>query len=178
MFFLYFCRIEPAKQTMDKMTPEQRHRCMSRIGSRNTRPEMIVRRWLWRQGFRYRVGVKSLPGTPDIVLRRYSTVIFVNGCFWHGHDCEKFRVPSTNTAFWEAKFARNRARDRRVYKQLHEMGYYVLVVWECQLEAPRRLATLQALSTRLAEIYLDTHQAKPRPYGDGDDAAPGIAAEP
>ena len=105
-------------------------------------------------------------------------MIFVNGCFWHGHDCEKFRVPSTNTAFWEAEFARNQARDRRVYKQLHEMGYYVLVVWECQLEAPRRLATLQALSTRLAEIYLDTHQAKPRSYGDGDDAAPGIAAEP
>lgn len=163
---------------MDKMTPEQRHHCMSRIGSRNTRPEMIVRRWLWRQGFRYRVGVKSLPGTPDIVLRQYSAVIFVNGCFWHGHDCAKFKLPSTNTEFWRNKFERNKLRDRRVYKQLHDLGYYVLVVWECQLAAPRRLATLQALSTRLSEIYLDTHQAKPRAYSDFNQDLPSIAAEP
>ena len=162
---------------MDKMTPEQRHHCMSSIGSRNTRPEMIVRRWLWRHGFRYRVSVKSLPGTPDIVLRHQSTVIMVNGCFWHGHDCGKFRIPSTNTDFWRNKFDRNQARDRRVYKQLHDLGYYVLVVWECQLAPARRQATLQALSARLAEIYLDTHQAKPRPYGDYEESLPAIAAE-
>lgn len=162
---------------MDKMTPEQRHHCMSRIGSRNTRPEMIVRRWLWRQGFRYRVSVKQLPGTPDIVLRKYSTVIFVNGCFWHGHDCDKFRLPSSNTDFWRSKFERNKARDRRVYRQLHDLGYYVLVVWECQLAPKCRQATLRALSVRLSSIYLDTHRAQPRDYGNRDDQLPLLAAE-
>ena len=128
---------------MDKMTPEQRHHCMSSIGSRNTRPEMIVRRWLWRHGFRYRVSVKSLPGTPDIVLRRQSTVIMVNGCFWHSHDCGKFRIPSTNTDFWRNKFERNQARDRRVYKQLHDLGYYVLVVWARPSPSPSHSASLE-----------------------------------
>ncbi|MBR1881393.1 MAG: DNA mismatch endonuclease Vsr [Muribaculaceae bacterium] len=161
----------------DKMTPEQRRHCMSRIGSRNTRPEMIVRRWLWRNGFRYRVGVRQLPGTPDIVLRRYSTVIFVNGCFWHGHDCDKFRMPATHTEFWRAKFSRNKARDERVHQELHDMGYYVLVVWECQLSPHRRRETLLALSARLASIYLDTHQAKPRRYDEIEMPLPLLAAE-
>ena len=145
----------------DKMTPEQRHHCMSRIGSKNTRPELIVRRWLWQQGYRYRVNVKRLPGSPDIVLPRYSTAIFVNGCFWHAHeDCDRYRVPHTNVDFWTAKFQRNKARDERNYRLLHKMGWYVLVVWECQLEKDKRRDTLIALSRRLSQIYLTTHDAK------------------
>lgn len=145
----------------DKMTPEQRHRCMSRIKGKNTKPEMIVRRWLWHQGYRYRLNVDSLPGRPDIVLTKFSTVIFVNGCFWHAHDdCDKYRLPSTNVDFWTAKFHRNKARDLRNYHLLHEMGWYVLVVWECQLSRDQRQDTLMALSRRLSQIYMETHKVK------------------
>lgn len=145
----------------DKMTAEQRHRCMSNIKSKNTKPEMIVRRWLWHEGYRYRLNVKQLPGRPDIVLPKYSTVIFVNGCFWHAHDdCDKYRIPLTNVDFWTQKFQRNKSRDERNYRLLHKMGWYVLVVWECQLDKSRRRDTLLALSRRLSQIYLDTHSAK------------------
>lgn len=161
----------------DKMTPEQRHRCMSRIGSRDTNPEMVVRRWLWRQGYRYRVNAKQLPGSPDIVLTKYSTVIFVNGCFWHAHEgCDKYRMPLTNVDFWTAKFRRNRERDERNYRLLHKMGWYVLVVWECQLSKASRRATLLALSRRLSQIYLETNGAKLYPTEE-DNALP-LAAEP
>ena len=98
---------------MDKMTAEQRHRCMAAIRSRDTRPEMVVRRYLHACGFRYRLNHPGLPGHPDIVLRKYRTVIFVNGCFWHGHEgCRHFRLPKTNTGFWRAKIERNKARDK------------------------------------------------------------------
>ena len=161
----------------DTMTPEQRHRCMSRIKSKNTKPEMIVRRWLWKQGYRYRLNVSQLPGRPDIVLPRYSTVIFVNGCFWHAHEgCDKYRVPSTNADFWQAKFKRNRERDQRNYKLLHKMGWHVLVVWECQLVAQSRSSTLIALSRRLSEIFLDVHKVKRYNSVIDDDVA--LAAEP
>ena len=91
----------------DILTPQQRHRCMSRIRSKATKPEMAVRRWLWAHGYRYRLNVKSVPGKPDIVMRRYRTAIFVNGCFWHGHEgCSKFVMPKSNTAFWQAKITR------------------------------------------------------------------------
>lgn len=97
---------------MDKMTPEQRHHCMSSIRSKNTKPEMVVRRYLFSRGFRFRVNVKRLPGTPDIVLRKYRTVIFVNGCFWHGHEgCKYFVLPKSNVEFWKDKIERNRRRD-------------------------------------------------------------------
>ena len=85
----------------DKLTPEQRHRCMSRIRSKNTRPEILVRKFLFAHGFRYRVNVRNLPGTPDIVLRRFKTVIFINGCFWHGHEgCRYYVLPKSNVEFW------------------------------------------------------------------------------
>ena len=160
----------------DKMTPEQRHRCMSRIHSRDTKPEMIVRRWLWSQGYRYRLNVKQLPGRPDIVLTTLSTVIFVNGCFWHAHEgCDKYRVPLTNVDFWKAKFSRNRERDERNYRLLHKMGWYVLVVWECQLSKENRNATLMALSRRLSQIFLETNGAKL--YTAEEETIP-LAAEP
>ena len=103
------------------MTPEQRHRCMSRIKGRDTKPELVVRRWLWHQGFRYRLYVKSLPGRPDIVMRKWKTAIFVNGCFWHGHDCNK-RKPSTNAQFWQDKINRNRERDASNQAKLQAAG--------------------------------------------------------
>ena len=161
----------------DTMTPEQRHRCMSRIRSKNTKPEMTVRRWLWKQGYRYRLNVKQLPGRPDIVLTKYNTVIFVNGCFWHAHEnCDKYRVPLSNSDFWTAKFKRNRERDERNYHILHKMGWHVLVVWECQLAEKNRRDTLLALSRRLSEIFLDLHHVNRYPSFDDNEVS--IAAEP
>lgn len=161
----------------DKMSPEQRHRCMSHIRSRDTKPEMLVRRWLWKQGYRYRLNVKALPGRPDIVLTKYSTVIFVNGCFWHAHEgCDKYRVPMTNVGFWTAKFRRNRERDELNYRLLHKMGWYVLVVWECQLTKEKRRDTLLALSRRLSEIFIETRGVKLYPE-EADGVIP-VAAEP
>ena len=125
----------------DKMTPAQRHYCMSRIHGKGTKPELKVRQWLWRHGYRYRLNVKSVPGKPDIVMRRYRTAIFVNGCFWHGHhvqlavdsgqfaveDSECCRIPQTNQEFWVNKIKRNQERDQRNYQVLHDNGWQVIV---------------------------------------------------
>ena len=98
----------------DTMTPAQRHRCMSLIRSKDTKPEIKVRKWLWFHGYRYRLCAKGVPGKPDIVMRRYRTAIFVNGCFWHGHEgCGKFKMPQSNVEFWEAKIKRNHRAQRR-----------------------------------------------------------------
>lgn len=95
----------------------------------------MLRRALWRRGFRYRVNVKRLPGSPDIVLPKYRTSIFVHGCFWHGHkDCKNATTPKTNTDFWTAKIARNQQRDQEVWRQLEAKGWNVIIVWECQLK--------------------------------------------
>ena len=108
---------------------------MSKIGSMGTKPELTVRHWLWNHGYRYRLNVKSVPGKPDVVLRKYRTAIFVNGCFWHGHEeCGKYSVPETNTEFWTAKVKRNKERDKQNYKDLHKAGWNVIVIWECQLK--------------------------------------------
>ena len=108
---------------------------MSRIRGKATKPELLVRHWLWSHGYRYRLNVKSVPGKPDIVLRKYRTAIFVNGCFWHGHEgCSLYSVPKSNTDFWVAKIQRNRERDQQEYKALHEAGWQVIVIWECQLK--------------------------------------------
>lgn len=145
----------------DKMTPQQRHNCMSHIRSADTKPEMIVRRWLWAHGYRYRLHVRRLPGTPDIVLHRYHTVININGCFWHGHsDCSHFRLPHTNVAFWRDKIDRNRERDAINADRLSHMGWWVITIWECQLEPKNRRATLVNLSRQLSSIYLRICGAK------------------
>ena len=149
------------------MTPEQRHRCMSRIRGRDTKPELVVRRWLWHQGFRYRLYVKSLPGRPDIVMRKWRTVIFVNGCFWHGHDCQSGRRPSTNAQFWQDKIDRNRERDARNVAALQAAGWHVLVVWECQLSAKCLQQTLRELDVQLSHIVLG-HTAQPKRYAEPD----------
>ena len=117
------------------MTPEQRFKCMSHNRARNTGPELCLRHALWHLGFRYRLNDPHLPGSPDIVLPKYRTVIFVHGCFWHGHKgCKHYTVPKTNTEFWVAKVARNQERDQEVWRQLEAKGWYVIIIWECQLK--------------------------------------------
>ena len=139
----------------DKLTPEQRHLCMSRIRSKNTKQEIIVRKYLFSHGFRYRDNVKRLPGTPDIVLRKYRTVIFVNGCFWHGHDgCRYFVLPKSNVDFWKAKIERNRQRDLNDRIRLRDMGWHVIQLWECQLKPKVRQRTLEGLVYTLNKMML------------------------
>lgn len=118
----------------DRMTPEQRHDCMASIHSEDTRPEQAVRRELWHRGYRFRKCVRTLPGTPDIVLPKYRTCIFVNGCFWHGHKgCSKFVMPKTRTEFWANKIARNQERDLVNIQRLESIGWSAITVWECEL---------------------------------------------
>ena len=119
---------------MDKLTKEQRHRCMSAIKGRNTKPEILVRKFLFSRGFRYRLNHPRLPGHPDLVLRKYRTVIFVNGCFWHQHGCKFTSRPKTRSEFWNNKFDNNVARDVKTLQQLSNEGFRVAVVWECSLK--------------------------------------------
>lgn len=134
------------------MTKEQRHRCMSHIRSKDTRPEVLVRKSLFAVGFRYRLNVKALPGTPDIVLKKYHTIILINGCFWHGHEgCRHFVLPQTNRQFWEEKISRNRRRDTAVLARLEALGWKVITVWECELEPARRTGTLESLPGKIME---------------------------
>lgn len=140
---------------MDNHTPAQRHTNMSAVRSKNTRPELIVRRWLWSRGFRYRLNDPRLPGHPDMVLRKYRTCIFVNGCFWHGHDnCKYSKLPKTNTNFWREKISRNKERDRKEQQQLAKMGWHCITIWECQLKQNKRETTLESLAYTLNRIYL------------------------
>ena len=118
----------------DNHTKEVRSMNMSHIRSKNTKPEEKVRKYLFAKGFRYRKNVSDLPGCPDIVLPKYKTVIFVNGCFWHKHDCPRFVWPSTNEDYWRPKILRNVERDLLNQVALSEMGWKVLIVWECKLK--------------------------------------------
>ena len=152
---------------MDKLTPQQRHANMAAIRSKDTKPEMIVRRGLWKRGFRYRLNHKRLPGHPDLVLRKYRTCIFVNGCFWHGHhitinnnqetiteSSECCKIPKTNREFWVAKIRRNKERDKEEQKQLAAMGWHCITVWECELTPKKREETLESIAFTLNHIWL------------------------
>ena len=162
---------------MDKLSPQQRHANMAAIRSKDTKPEMIVRRGLWKRGFRYRLNDRRLPGHPDLVLRKYRTCIFVNGCFWHGHNValpqvksEKLevegegsnhiesswccKIPRTNREFWVAKIRRNKERDREELRKLAEMGWHCITVWECELKPSRREDTLDSIAFTLNHIWL------------------------
>ncbi len=144
----------------DKMTPEQRHNCMASIHSKNTRPEMIVRKFLFHQGFRYRIHVKQLPGSPDIVIVGLRTAIFVNGCFWHGHEgCGLYVMPKSNVSFWQKKIERNRERDAANRIHLKEQGWHVVEIWECQLRPKQAEQTMKGLLRTLNLIVLDNHHA-------------------
>ena len=126
---------------------------MSRIKGKNTKPEDIVAKYLFAHGFRYRRNVKTLPGTPDIVLKKYKTVIFVNGCFWHAHEgCRYFVLPEENREFWNEKLLRNRERDAEKQKQLQELGWNVIVIWECELRNNKASFTLQKLVEKIRGV--------------------------
>lgn len=119
----------------DVLTSEQRHKCMSHIKGKNTKPELIVRSWLHRHGYRFRIQCTNLPGKPDIVLKKHNLIIFVNGCYWHRHSgCKYASTPATHVAFWEEKFCGNVARDKRNIENLEHSGWNVLVIWECQVK--------------------------------------------
>lgn len=138
----------------DTMTPEQRHKIMSQVHSKNTGPERAVRHALWHKGYRYRINDKRLPGSPDLVLPKYRAVIFINGCFWHGHrGCTKYVVPKTNAGFWKEKIARNIARDELNAQRLDTLAWTVITVWECELSKKN-------LDVTIARIEADLQAAK------------------
>lgn len=134
------------------LTPLQRRNNMSRIRGKNTTPELKVRRWLHGKGFRFRVNVRMLPGTPDIVLAKYRTCIFVNGCFWHGHDrCKLYTHPKSNQEFWDDKVRRNKMRDQIVAAKLESARWNVVTIWECELKKESFEQTMAALSSTLLQ---------------------------
>lgn len=178
---------------------EARSRNMAAIRGKDTKPEMVVRRYLWRHGFRYRLNHPRLPGKPDVVLRKYRTCVFVNGCFWHGHglasleveseelkeksggdfdrleNSECCKIPHTNRGFWVRKIMRNKERDIEVQKKLAEMGWHSITVWECELKSGRREKTLQSLAFTLNHIFLNDH--KVNRYRLPDEEEYGMVAE-
>ena len=162
---------------MDVLSHSQRHKNMSAIRSKNTKPELLVRHYLWSRGFRYRLNNPRLPGHPDLVLRKYRTCIFINGCFWHGHEgCKYFKMPKTNTDFWQKKITRNKERDREEQQQLARMGWHCIIIWECELKNDKREQTREALAFTLNHIFLQDHSiAYPRIEEESDYS---IAAEP
>jgi len=129
---------------------------MSRIKGKNTKPEMLVRKYLFAQGFRYRLNVKTLPGKPDIVLPKYKTVIFINGCFWHGHKgCKYFVLPKTRTEWWLNKIKDTQKRDRDAEIGLNVLGWKVITIWECELKEKTKIETLRKLSQIILNNTLD-----------------------
>ena len=139
----------------DKMTPEQRSRCMAAVKGKDTKPEMIVRKYLFSKGLRYRLHDKKLPGCPDIVLKKYKTAIFIDGCFWHGHEgCKYFKMPRSNEFFWEQKIRRNKARDIANEYVLQTEGWRVIRVWECEIKkVAEREGALNALYLNIVTPY-------------------------
>ena len=139
---------------MDTLTKEQRHYNMSQIHGKDTQPEIAVRKYLFSRGFRYRKNDKRLPGHPDIVLPKYKTVVFVNGCFWHGHEgCQFFVWPKQNEEFWKNKITTNIERDSKNYQKLISEGWKVIVVWECELSTTR-------IEQSLLNLYIDIVNSK------------------
>ena len=138
---------------MDVHDKETRSYNMSRIKGKDTKPEEIVRKYLFSQGFRYRKNDKRLPGKPDIVLPKYKTVIFVNGCFWHKHEgCKSFVWPKNNAEFWKEKIESNIVRDKKQYDELQNAGWHVIIVWECELKKKQRMDTLEHLADEILTI--------------------------
>ena len=134
---------------------------MSKVRSVSTKPEIQLRHALWGLGFRYRMNDKHLPGTPDIVLPKYRTAIFIHGCFWHGHKgCKNYTVPKTNTDFWVAKVARNQERDQEVWRQLEAKGWSVIIVWECELKKAVLDETINRIAEEIRQNGEDYRQAQ------------------
>lgn len=135
----------------DNHSAAVRSKNMSHIRSTDTKPEVNARKYLFSKGFRYRKNVKTMPGCPDIVLPKFKTVIFVNGCFWHKHDCSRFVWPSSNVEYWKNKINGNVARDRKNYELLKSQGWDVIVVWECELKRKNFNQTMDSLIQILKE---------------------------
>ena len=149
----------------DVLTPAQRHECMSHVRSKNTTPEKAVRNELWRRGYRYRLNDRRLPGTPDLVLPKYRAVIFINGCFWHGHKgCSKYVVPKSNVDFWKAKVAKNIERDLLSAQRLDILAWTVITVWECELSKKNLEGTINRIEAdlRAAKEKYETYCARRR----------------
>ncbi len=178
---------------MDKLTQQQRHNNMAAIRSKDTKPELIVRHGLWKRGFRYRLNHKRLPGHPDLVLRKYRTCIFVNGCFWHGHhiqlpfdhlpdmieNSECCKIPKTNREFWVNKIRRNKERDKEEQKKLAAMGWHCITVWECELKPKMREETLKSIAFTLNRIWLQDHRVRTVLYPNQEEHSQlSVAAEP
>lgn len=141
---------------MDIWNKEKRSECMSRIRSKNTKPELALRKALFARGFRYRVNDKKLPGKPDIVLPKYKTVIFIHGCFWHGHeDCKYAYIPKTNTKFWIDKITSNAERDKVDAEKLTALGWNVLTVWECEIRHTHKQNLTPLIDRVEAEILVN-----------------------
>ena len=184
---------EQSDASISSVEREQARRSanMAAIRSKDTKPEMIVRRGLWKRGFRYRLNHKRLPGQPDLVRRKYRTCIFVNGCFWHGHlvvmppndslelsveslefvqNSECCKIPKTNREFWVTKIRRNKERDKEEQRRLAEMGWHCITVWECELKPSKREETLDSIAFTLNHIWLQDHGSltpSPSPKGEG-----------
>lgn len=132
---------------MDRVSPAQRSWNMSRVAGKNTKPEILVRSLLHRMGYRFRLHSKKLPGKPDIVLPKYKKVIFVHGCFWHGHNnCNRAKIPTTRPEFWTSKINKNKERDCRILSEIEKLGFGCLVIWQCETK------DVESLRVRLFEF--------------------------
>lgn len=141
---------------MDNHSKKERSYNMSQIKSTETKPEILVRKFLFARGLRYRKNSKLILGKPDIVLRKYNTVIFINGCFWHGHDnCKYFKPPKSNQQYWYPKILRNQERDKHIYQELKQDGWNVIVIWECELKKNKREETLKKLYSKIITSKID-----------------------
>ena len=160
ILFIIFVK-EHSFSMPDVLSKEERSVRMSRIHSASTKPELKLRHALWHQGFRYRVNDKHLPGRPDIVLPKYRTVVFMHGCFWHGHKgCPTSHIPETNKEFWTAKVARNQERDQEVWRKLEAKGWSVIIVWECQLKKANLDETIDRVAAEILQNGKDFRAAK------------------
>ena len=136
----------------DIFDKQKRSEIMSKIAGKETKPEVLIRKQLFAKGFRYRKNVKELPGKPDVVLSKYKTVIFINGCFWHGHTCKKGVLPSTQTDFWTEKISKNKKRDLDNYSSLKQLGWHIIIVWQCEIKNNQLLKLkIEELTTYLLD---------------------------
>lgn len=139
----------------DIYSKNKRSQIMSKISGKETEPEVLVRKFLFRKGFRYRKNDKRYPGTPDIVLPKYKTVIFVHGCFWHGHNCRAGKLPETRKEFWQNKIDTNIARDKKNRQDLEKLGWKVLVIWQCELKNKKiRAEKLKEIEQKIQNGYI------------------------
>ena len=145
---------------VDVVDKKSRSRMMSGISGKNTKPEMLIRKGLHRRGFRYRLHKSDLLGKPDLVFPKYKAIILINGCFWHQHDCHLFKWPSTREEFWRKKILGNKARDERNLKIYSELGWKVLVIWECAIKGKTRRPLSEVIETAVEWLQLDTQNSE------------------